>query len=195
MRTIVEMSDRSTVRPAALLGLALGGVLVGHALTYRVLVPDAHARTVELAETGHGYLGGANVVGMLAVIVALSILFLGRLVRRDGDVPRAIGRLVAFQLTTFVAMEILERLGSGDGVHQLMPVLVVGLPVQVMVAAIVAVVVRFTLRAATIVADRGAGEAVARSFGAIALPGLPTAAPLLAPATGAPPGRAPPFVR
>jgi hypothetical protein len=189
------MSSRPSVRSATLLGLALGGVLVGHALTYRALVPDAHARTVELAETGHAYLGGANALGLFAAIAALSILFLGRLVRAQGDVPNAFWRLAAFQLTTFAAMEVLERLGSGAGVHGLLAAMVVGLPVQVLVAGVVAIIVRFIVRAATIVADRDARGAASWSFEAIASIVAFVAVPPLAPATGVPPGRAPPFVR
>ena len=48
-----------------MLGLALGGVLLGHTAAYRLLIPDAHTRTLELAASGHGYLSGANVVGAL----------------------------------------------------------------------------------------------------------------------------------
>jgi len=189
------MSSRPSVRSATLLGLALGGVLVGHALTYRALVPDAHARTAELAETGHAYLGGANALGLFSAIAALSILFLGRLVRAHGDLPHTFRRLAAFQLTTFAVMEVLERLGSGAGIRGLLPSLVVGLPVQVLVACVVALVVRCIMRTATVVADRAARGAAARSFGTISQPLAPVAALPLAPVTGVPPGRAPPFVR
>ena len=48
---------------------------MGHALTYLVLVPDAHARTADLSATGHAYLGDANAIGLVAVIAALSVLF------------------------------------------------------------------------------------------------------------------------
>jgi hypothetical protein len=189
------MSSRPSVRSVTLLGLALGGLLVGHAVTYRLLVPDAHARTAELAETGHAYLAGANALGLFAAIAALSVLFLGRLVRTQGNVPHAFWRLAAFQLTAFAAMEVLERLGSGAGVRGLLPTMVVGVPVQILVASVVTVVVRFIVRAATIVADRAARGAASWSFGAIAPIVSRVAAPPLAPATGVPPGRAPPFVR
>ena len=193
MRTIAEMSRHSTVRPASMLGLALGGVLVGHALTYRVLVPDAHARAVALADTGHGYLGGANMLGLLAAVAGLSILFLGRLMRRTGGTPRVAVRLVAFQLTTFAAMELLERLGSGAGVRQLLPALLVGIPTQVVVACIVAALVRYTLRSATILADRASRGSGTPSFGVLV--GIVAARASLppAPVSGVAWGRAPPL--
>ena len=108
------MSDRPTVRPATLLGLALGGVLLGHAVTYRLLLLDAHARATELARTGHGYLTGANTLGFLAVVAAMAAVFLGRLLR--GETPTAsvvAWRLATFQVASFAALEVLERLGSG----------------------------------------------------------------------------------
>ncbi len=149
------MSRRSNVRPATVLGFGLGGVLVGHALTYLVLVPDAHARAAELSATGHAYLGGANAFGLVAVIAALSILFFRGLAGADGGASRVYERLAAFQLTAFAAMEILERLGSGVGARHLVPTLAVGLPVQILVAAFVALLVRLVARAAAAVADRG----------------------------------------
>ncbi|MEP6759030.1 MAG: hypothetical protein ABJB55_07545 [Actinomycetota bacterium] len=187
------MPSRPTVGPSALLGLALAGVLAGHSLTYRVLMPDAHERTAELARNGHGYLDGANALGLVAVIAALAIVFLGRLVRPNGTERHVLRRLTAFQLTAFAAMELLERLGSGAGMHQLPRVFVVGVPAQLLVAAIVAAVVRLTLQAATIVADRGVGGAAVGAIGAIAATLRPVVVPPLPPTTGAPLERAPPF--
>jgi hypothetical protein len=188
------MSRVSNVRPATVLGFALGGVLVGHALTYLVLVPDAHARTAELSATGHAYLGGANASGLVAVIAALSILFFRGLAGAEPGASRVYERLAAFQLTAFAAMEILERLGSGAGARHLVPTLAVGLPVQILVAAFVALIVRFVARAAAAVAERTARGAPAWSFGAITLIAGPPTAPVLAPAAGPPTGRAPPIL-
>ena len=94
-------------------------------------------------------------------------------------------------------MEILERLGSGVGARHLVPTLAVGLPVQILVAAFVALIVRLVARAAVAVAERAGRGAPAWSFGAITLIAAPGIAPALAPAGGPPHGRAPPisFVR
>jgi len=193
VRTIVEMSSRSSVRSAVLLGLSLGAVLVGHALSYRALVPDAHARAAELAHTGHAYLGGANPLALVAAIAALSVLFLGRLVHPEGEVPHAFVRLAAFQLTTFVAMELLERLGSGAGLRGLLPALLVGLPVQALVAAVVTLVMRSVLRVASIVAERDVHGAAPRPIWTLRRFAVSIGVPALAPVTGAAQGRAPPF--
>ena len=187
------MSGRSNARCTTLLGLALGGVLLGHALTYLVLVPGAHARTTELSATGHGYLGGANALGLVTVIAALSVLFFRRLVRTDGTVSHVYARLIAFQLTAFAAMEVLERLGSGAGPRHLLSVLAVGLPVQIVVASLVTLLVRLLVRVAATVAERTASRSPMQPFAAITLIAAPVRVPTLAPATGRPPGRAPPI--
>jgi hypothetical protein len=188
------MSSRSSVRPAVLVGLALAGVLMGHALTYRALVPDAHARAAELAGTGHAYLSGANAIGLVAAVVALSVLFLGRLVRAEGDAPHAFVRVAAFQLVTFVAMELLERIGGGAGLRGLLSALLVGVPVQVLVAGVVALIVRWILRAAAIVAERNVRGAAPWPVWAVGPAAGQVAVPALAPVTGPAQGRAPPFV-
>jgi hypothetical protein len=134
---------------------------------------------------------------LVAVIAALAVLFFRGLGGTDGGASRVYERLAAFQLTAFAAMEILERLGSGVGPRHLVPTLAVGLPVQIGVAAFVALLVRLVARAAAAVADRAAHGAPAWSFGAIPLIAGPATVPTLAPAGGRPPGRAPPlpFVR
>ncbi len=185
------MSARGSSRPSLVLGLALGGVLLGHTVAYRVLLPDAHARTLELAASGHGYLSGANVVGLVAAVVALAALFLGRVLNAEEiDLRHLTVRLIGFQMAVFVALEVLERLASGGGVQHLPAVLLVGLPVQAAVALLVALVARLLLRMAAAIAERlGAapGWAVATLTFADG-----SAAPRQHLPTGSPPGRAPP---
>jgi hypothetical protein len=195
VRTIDEMFGRRSIRPSVVLGLALGGVLLGHTLAYRIILPDAHARALELARSGHGYLAGANAVGLVASIVALSVLFLGRLLRsEDAATWSIVWRLVAFQMAAFASMEILERVASGSGAGRLLPVLAIGLPVQALVAGAIALIARFMLRAAEVFAGRVSGRA-AWPRADIAYPRFPYD---VAPATRAivdpPPERAPPSV-
>jgi hypothetical protein len=188
------MSGRRSIRPSVVLGLALGGVLVGHTLAYRLLLPDAHARAVELARSGHGYLSGANAVGLVAAIVSLSVLFLGRLLRSEAaDTSSIVLRLAGFQVAAFALMEILERFSSGSGVNHLLPVLAVGLPVQIIVAAAIAFLARLLLRAADRIAALATRPAPWPRV-AIARPAPVDVALASRPVTGAPPGRAPPFV-
>jgi hypothetical protein len=143
------MSRRPTIGPGTVLALALGGVLAGHTLTYRVLLPDAHARAFELARTGHGYLSGANAIGIVVAVAALALVFLANIRTNTSRGPDGIvRRLAAFQVATFLAIEIMERLVSGSGVHGLPTLLLVGLPVQAAIAVALGVLVRALVRAA-----------------------------------------------
>jgi hypothetical protein len=188
------MSERRSIRPSVVLGLALGGVLLGHTLAYRLLLPDAHARTLELAGSGHGYLSGANAVGVVAAMVALCVLFLGRLLRSEEAATWSIlWRLLAFQMAAFTSMEILERVASGAGSSRLLPVLAVGLPVQAFVAATIALLARFLLRAADRIASLAA-RSLDRSQPELALAAPREVAPAIRRVTGSPPGRAPPSI-
>jgi hypothetical protein len=185
------MSARGSSRPSLVLGLALGGVLLGHTVAYRLLIPDAHTLTLELAASGHGYLSGANVVGLVAAVVALAALFLGGVLRTHDAAPQRLApRLIGFQMTAFLAMELLERIASGGGPQHLPAVLLIGLPVQALIAVLVALVARLLLRVASAVADLLArppawADTIAVSVRASAEPRRPDR-------TGSPPGRAPP---
>src|SRR2546429_229102 len=46
------MTSRPSSRPSLVLGLALGGVLLGHTVAYLLLLPDAHTRALELRAAG-----------------------------------------------------------------------------------------------------------------------------------------------
>jgi hypothetical protein len=173
------------------LALAFGGVLLGHTVAYRLLVPDAHARAIELAASGHGYLGGANAVGLVLAIVALAALFLGGVMRTRDAVPHHLAaRLIAFQMAAFLAMEVLERIASGGGIQHLASVLLVGLPVQALIAALVALVARLLVRVAAAIADLLSPMPV-WAITSVAFIGA-SAEPRRPDRTGAPPGRAPP---
>jgi hypothetical protein len=185
------MTRVGSSRPSLVLGLALGGVLLGHTVAYRLLLPDAHARTLELAASGHGYVSGANVVGLVAAVVALTALFLGGVLRTNEAAPRHLpARLVGFQMAAFLAMEVLERIASGGGVQHLPSVLVIGLPVQALIALLVAFGAWLLLRAAAAIADLLShpptrAETVLRLREASAEPHRRDRA-------GSPPGRGPP---
>jgi hypothetical protein len=185
------MSARGSSRPALVLGLALGGVLLGHTAAYRLLIPDAHTRTLELAASGHGYLSGANVVGLVAAVVALAALFLGDVLRTNEAAPqRLAARLVGFQMSAFLAMELLERIASGGGTQHLPTVLLIGLPVQAVIAVLIAVIARLLLRVASAIAallssPPAWSDIAVTVLGASVEPRRPDR-------TGSPPGRAPP---
>lgn len=189
------MSARRSIRPSLVLGLALGGVLLGHTLTYLLLVPDAHARAAELARTGHGYLDRASAIGVLAAVASLCALFLGGLLRSESAPTSSIlGRLASFQLAAFAAMEIVERVMAGAGMAHLGPVLAVGVSVQGLVAIGIALVARLLLRAADrLVALRGRPATWPRVT--VIGRSRPGFAPVIATLLPSPPGRAPPSVR
>jgi len=189
------MSRRQTVAPGATLALGLGGVLAGHMLTYGLLVPNAHARALELARTGHGYLASANALGVWAALAGLAAVFLGAVLRPNEATRREIvWRLVAFQLSAFAAMELCERIASGAPLHDLVPLLGVGVPAQLLVAGLIALVVRLLVRTVAAVVTRRRSPVVRRSalLATVVAPAwaLPTA-----PAWGAATGRGPPLVR
>lgn len=169
------MRTGSTRRRAAL-GVAAGGVLLGHAITYAVIDPNAHQRAADLARTGHAYLGAANDLGLIAGLVALAAVFLGNLTRRD-DVAPGLGalttRLATFQVLAFASMEVLERLSAGVSVGGVLHhgVLPVGIAVQAALAVLGALAIRWLVRVAErVVSAPGATPLAARRGVALVLP-------------------------
>jgi hypothetical protein len=139
---------------AAVLGVALGGVLLGHELTYALLQPQAASRDLLLASTGHAYLGFANHAALAIGIVSLAAFFLGRLGRRPDDPSLAelTWRLAGFQVLAFATIELLERLSVGAPLGDLVRIMPVGALVQLIVAVVAALALRSLLHAADAVA-------------------------------------------
>jgi hypothetical protein len=185
------MRRRPSPHPAALLALGLGGVLAGHTVVYRLLIPDAHTRAAELAATGHGYLSAADAIATVAIVTALAYAFLGGVLRAPAlSGGLLVRRIAAFQVTAFVAMEGIERLASGTLGHALPAVLLLGLPVQLVVALAIAAVAAWLARAGRAVA--GSPREVAGARPALLAFDVPPRSPLLAGAGWAPRGRSPP---
>jgi hypothetical protein len=118
------------LRVGALALIAPAGVLIGHALTYLLAVPDPAERAVLLAVSGHGWWALGTVVGTVLATAGAG-LFLTTLLRRPpdgGGFRRALSRwlwprLAACQLGLFVVIETVERAIagsplSGDLYHQ-----------------------------------------------------------------------------
>ena len=186
------MSRRSALNPGTGLGLALGGVLAGHMLTYRVLDPDAHQRAEVLARTGHAYLHTANALGVVAVVVSLAALFLHGVLGRP-DVPRrdVVARVLGFQVSAFLAMEIVERLIAGAGLSHLGSVVLVGVPAQLLVGAAICALIALTVRAGRAVTGSAREVVWARPAERRSPPS--TARPRRVELVGAALGRAPPL--
>ena len=162
---------RRPVSRAAILGVALGGVLIGHELTYAILLPNATARDAVLASTGHGYMGFANNLALAVGVVSLAAIFLGRLGRRreDPSFGELAIRLAGFQILAFATIELVERIGAGASINDLVRIVPVGGVTQLVVAAVAAVVLRALLRAADAVADLLGSPAPAPRLGSIRL--------------------------
>ncbi len=115
--------------------LLITGLLAGHALGYRLAVPDAHARTDALAHSGHGYLGYAPLaltvcLGLLLVALALRALAGFRGVPSR---PAASPALVLLPPLAFAVQEHLERLvhtGLVSWTTALQPSFLLGLALQ-----------------------------------------------------------------
>ncbi len=147
------MVRRPIIRSGAVFGIALGGLLAGHALAYAGLAPNASSRAALLAATGHGYLPAADSITIVAALTGLAVVFLGRLTGAPDGIATFgafARRLVAFQAIGFVVLEIAERLGAGAPLGDLSRALPMGVVVQVAVALLSAALLRWLLR----VADR-----------------------------------------
>jgi hypothetical protein len=144
------MMLRRPASRAAVLGVALGGVLLGHELTYALLQPQAASRDLLLASTGHAYLGFANHGALAVAIVSLAALFLSRLGRRGDDpsVAELTWRLAGFQILAFAAIEVIERLSVGAPLGDLVRIVPVGGLIQLVVAVVAALALRSLLRVA-----------------------------------------------
>ena len=146
------MSARPSNR-AVTMGVASGGVLLGHWLVYLIVSRAPAARGALLTETGHAYLGAADGLGLAVALAASAAIFLGRMTRRgDLDLPLAdVGaRLAGFQVAAFFAMELTERITVGVPIGQLAhgPILPVGVIVQALVALFGALAIRALCRVA-----------------------------------------------
>jgi hypothetical protein len=142
--------------------LMIAGSELAHALAFRIVYPNAHARLRELLATGHGYTSYLPL--FLAVGTAIEVVALGAVVAggagrrgRDSVPPWAFALL---PLLGFTIQEFLERLFVGAGFPWwmvLQPTFRVGLLLQLPVSLVVFLVARLLLR----VADR-AGIALRR---------------------------------
>jgi len=146
---------RARRRPATT-GLAVGGVLLGHWLAYSITSPPGTARTALLRATGHAYLGLGNDVALVTALIAMATMFIGQLMR-PAPVDRLHGvtaRVVRFQVSAFLLVEVLERLTAGSPLTGLVHswILPVGVAAQVGIGYVAGQAIRWLLRAADRVA-------------------------------------------
>jgi hypothetical protein len=134
------MGERRALRGFPVFGVAAAGTVLGHWLAYLIAVPASTARARVLTESGHGYWLSAVQVAMALAAVGLALLAIRRLRARAPQPSSmfAFHRLVLYQASMFVAVEIVERLIVREPLSQLFAhdVLFLGLLVQVVVAAL-----------------------------------------------------------
>jgi len=149
-----------------LAGMALGGVVAGHAVAYLAAIPSPAARHHVLAETGHGYWRVAVVAALGASLFSAGFLALcharagarGR--ARRADISRWLApRLAAVQLLLFLAAEATERVVAGAPLAHLLHegLLAWGLLAQLVVALLLTLLLGWLARAAALVGRLLAG--------------------------------------
>ncbi len=179
--------------------LALAGVGLAHVLEYLLLVPDQHQRHEVLTGTGHQYLPSAlGAVSFLACLAA-AVVFLAAFQRGATPGPATTTRhdvvrvLPCAQALAFLALEVGERLAAGASLGDLGPILLLGLPLQVVVgiaaAALLALLDRAGERLGRFVA--GARSSAPRRLAACWVPSPSRCLPSRL-ATRRAPARAPP---
>jgi hypothetical protein len=181
-------------------GGATVGLVCGHLLDYRLVVPAA-TRSAVLHQSGHAYLPYA-IVGSVCVAV-LAGLAAGRLgyLRGRGVGGAALSRralaarMVALQLASFLALEAGERVAAGGSVTDLAgPLLWLGLALQVGAALAVSGLLGLIHRAAQEVGRFLAVRAVPPASGRAPIPISAETAAIRDPFVNVRPGRGPPEV-
>jgi hypothetical protein len=167
--------------------VAAAGVLIGHWLTYALLLAQPARREAVLSATGHGYLRLASVTVLVLILLALgSAVMCAMDARSDpagalraGRVRRLFPRLWLLQGLTFAGVEVVERLVAGAPLGDVLlgRVLLVGLLVQALAAVVGAALLHVLHRAAA---------GLARLVGSSGTASAPRIIPSLAPCLNAP---------
>jgi hypothetical protein len=132
-------------------GTAWAGLVVGHLLAYALAYPGEAARRSHLAGTGHGWLDVVS-LSLMAVVPAVLALTAIRSLRGGSPGTTWMG-LVALQVPAFLLIEVAERGASLDRAFT-DPAVLLGLVLQVLVAAGAALLLRGFSRAVAAVAAR-----------------------------------------
>lgn len=144
----------SRIRGLAIGGLAWSGVVLGHLCAYFLAYPGEAERSAHLAETGHGSFP-LLLISALAAIPAILSLLAVRVIRGDRTPPllSTAVLLAAIQVPAFLAMEFFER-GLSFEQMVLEPAVLGGVVIQVLVAAISALLVKTFARAVVALTSR-----------------------------------------
>ena len=140
-------------------GLASGGVVLAHWIAFFLAAPAPAPRHELLRQTGHGAWAYVVALAVGLLVACLAGGLCGRL-RGEPSRVRSLAyswvRLLAYQAVLFIVLEGLERIASSGTPLSLAiePVVIVGLLVQVVVAAIGALALVGLDRAATVLFRR-----------------------------------------
>ena len=153
------MSERRHLRDLPTFAFAFVGLIVGHLLSYLIAIPDPTQRALVLAQSGHSYLHLAGDLAVILGFAAVVTVGLRAVAGRDArDLPstaQLAWRLGALQAGAFIAMELGERLVSGSGFGELLAdhLFGIGIVVQLAIAAVGALLLRWIGRVAVRIAD------------------------------------------
>jgi hypothetical protein len=149
-------------------GTAWAGLVLGHLLAYALAYPGEAARRSHLAGTGHGWLDVVT-LSLLAVVPAVLALTAIRSLSAGSRGTTWI-RLAALQVPAFLLIEVAERGASFDRALT-DPAVLLGLAVQVVVAAVAALLLRgFSRTVAAVAARRRPSRAPSATAPAVAAP-------------------------
>ncbi len=145
--------------------LGMAGSALGHEIGYLAAHPYHDERVAVLAHAGHGYWNvtltvvGFGALTALAAELALSYLSARRGARSRPGFAATWATLCCVQMSLFVLVEVLERVASSASHPQLWqePAFWLALPAQVLVAVLVALVLRGVIRIAFAMARRPGG--------------------------------------
>jgi hypothetical protein len=132
-------------------GTAWAGLVLGHLLAYALAYPGEASRRAHLAGTGHGWLDVVTLSLMAVVPAVLALTAIRSL--RDGSRRTTWVRLASLQVPAFLLIEVAERGASFDRALT-DPAVLLGLVVQVLVAAVAALLLRGFSRAVAAAAAR-----------------------------------------
>ena len=126
-------SMRRVISRLVLVALSLGGLFGAHYLAFAFAAPHVHARSELLAETGHG--------SWFPVVIAIITSVLLAFLRGSGH---GWSQLALLQISGFVVLEAVERIGAHDGLEHLLrePVFYLGLGMQLVVSSLATLLVR-----------------------------------------------------
>jgi hypothetical protein len=148
---------------ALVVPIAVVGILLAHAVGYRLVAPDSGERQALLAQTGHGYLAHAWLAALAVLALALGIELVLGLVHRPLATRIRCWPFLLLPPSAYLLQEHCERLLAGTTVGSTLaePAVLAGLGLQVPFALATWLLARILLRVSEALADAWRGAAPA----------------------------------